>query len=345
MELENTVEITEVEFTGEDKKVAIKAFSRCHIATFAYVLIGIALIYIAQFVTMAIVGYDGLITLSENPYYIWGLQVAALYVIAFPLFWLMIRKLPSAKRERSKMDIKEFGIIFLISQAVTLLGSILSSWITSIVEIFLGHEIPDTTSELISQTPIWLIILVVVIIGPIVEEMIFRKALIDKLSIYGDRLAILVSAIGFGLFHGNLYQLFYATALGLILGYMYTKTRNSLYNCLMHMAINFMGTIPAVLIQPALDRLNALDPEALIDGSTITDYMMIMGVSSLQYLLAIAGIVMAILAFRNKSWLIPDRCDINIPKKDRPRVIVFNLGTVLFLLFCLAECVMSLFPA
>ena len=48
----------------------------------------------------------------------------------------------------------------------------------------------------------------------------FRKLIIDRMSIYGDKLAIIVSSIAFGLFHGNFYQIFYATLIGFILGYV-----------------------------------------------------------------------------------------------------------------------------
>ena len=87
-----------VEFTKEDKRGAVKAFSRVHGATVAFSIISVIVMYIAQFVTIALVGTDGLIALIDNPYYIWGLQVGCMYVIAFPLFLLMVRKLPSAQR-------------------------------------------------------------------------------------------------------------------------------------------------------------------------------------------------------------------------------------------------------
>ena len=332
-----------VEFTKETKRNAIKAFSRVHGAAAAYLIFGIVLIYIAQFVTMALVGADGLLALAENPYYILGLQVGAMYLVAFPLFLLMVRKLPSAQRERGDMSLKEFGYIFLISEAIMLIGSIFSNWLTSLVSGILGYEIPNTTSDIISSTPLWLIILVVVVIGPIVEEMIFRKIFIDKLSVYGDRLAIIVSAFAFGLFHGNLYQLFYATALGLVLGYVYTKTRRSIYNCLLHIAVNFMGSVPAVLCQDSINRLNALPEGALIEGDLVADYYLVMGISAMQYLLAFAGVVIFIVATSRRTWSFSRECDIEIPVLSRPRVVVFNAGTIFFLIICLAQCLSSLF--
>lgn len=325
------------------KKAAVKAFSRVHGSIGAYLVLTIVLAYVAQIVTAFIVGPEGLLALAENPYYIWGLQVGTMYVVAFPLFLLMIRKLPSAQRERGDMSLKEFGYIFLVSEAIMIAGSIVSNILTSIFAGMLGHEIPNTTADIISATPLWIIILVVVVIGPIVEEMIFRKVMIDKLSIYGDRLAIVVSAIAFGLFHGNFYQLFYATALGLVLGYVYTKTRRSIYNCLLHMVINFMGTIPSVLAQGSMDRLNALPEGALIEGNLILDYYIVMGVSLLQYALAIAGVVVFCVATSRKAYKVSRQCDISLPALSYPRVLFLNAGVIFFLVVTIAQCVASLF--
>jgi membrane protease YdiL (CAAX protease family) len=331
------------EFPKSVRRKATKAFSSVFGAIAGYSLISLSLVYIVQIATAIILGGDALIALSENPLYLWGVQIFSMYLVAFPLFLLFIRKLPSASREKGEMSLKEFGYIFLVSEAVMLLGSIVSNWLTSVFEGLIGHEIPNTTSDLIEKTPISIIILVVVVIGPIVEEMIFRKVMIDKLSIYGDRLAVIVSAIAFGIFHGNFYQLFYATALGLVLGYAYTKTRKSIYNCLLHMAVNFMGTIPAMLIQDSLERLQALPEDAMIEGSLINDYYLVMGVSTIQYILACAGVWVFISATKNRAYHVSNSCDEKLSLSDYPRVCLFNLGVIAFLIVGIGQCVLSLF--
>lgn len=56
-----------------------------------------------------------------------------------------------------------------------------------------------------------------VVMAPICEEILFRKILIDRIRLYGDKAAILVSSVVFGLSHGNFYQFFYAFGIGLVL--------------------------------------------------------------------------------------------------------------------------------
>ena len=325
------------------RKRASKAFSKVYGSIAAYTVISIALVYILEIATAILLGSDRFLALSENVYFIWAIQVVSMYLVAFPLLLLFVRKLPSARREKSSMSIKELIYIFLVSEAVMLLGSFISGIITDIFGKLLGHEIVDTTSDLIEKTPIWIIILVAVVIGPIVEEMIFRKIAIDKLSIYGDRLAVITSAVAFGVFHGNFYQIFYATAFGLILGYVYTKTRKSIYNCLLHMAINFMGTIPALLTQDALERLQALPEGAIIEGSLINDYYAVMGVSALQYALAGLGVWVFIEATRNRAYHLTSNCDVELPRSELPRVCLLNFGVIIFLIISVGQCILSLF--
>lgn len=339
----NSLTYSSGEFTKEDKKIAIKAFSRLHSASLWYLFIATAVIYIIQVILLLTLSENQLTALINSPYYVWGMQVLSMYVIAFPLFMLMISKLPKAEREKSNISFKEFVYIFLASEAIMLAGSLFSEWVIGMFESMLGFEVPNATSDMILNAPIWLVILVAVVIGPIVEEMIFRKAYIDRLSIYGDRLAVVVSAVAFGLFHCNFYQLFYATALGLVLGYVYTKTRRSIYNCLLHMAINFMGTMPSLLLSDSIDRLNALDEDAILEGQHLIDALLVMGVSGLIYLFALAGAIIFIVATLKRAYRFSNECDIKMPFYRLPRVVLFNVGTLVFLIYCLLECFLSLF--
>ena len=85
--------------------------------------------------------------------------------------------------------------------------------------------------------------LFIVLLGPFLEEFIFRKLLIDRTRAFGEKNAILFSAFLFGLFHINPLQFFYAFGIGLILGYIYVRTGKVLYTWMMHAFINFLGCV------------------------------------------------------------------------------------------------------
>lgn len=56
--------------------------------------------------------------------------------------------------------------------------------------------------------------------APFAEEILFRGYVLRSLRPYGKRFAILLSALLFALFHGNILQLPYAFFMGLVLGYV-----------------------------------------------------------------------------------------------------------------------------
>jgi membrane protease YdiL (CAAX protease family) len=81
--------------------------------------------------------------------------------------------------------------------------------------------------------------------APVVEEIIFRGLVMRGVEKYGKRLAIWVSAIAFGLFHGNIVQSPYAFVVGLVLGYV-AMEYNILWAMVLHMVNNLVlgDTLP-----------------------------------------------------------------------------------------------------
>jgi len=81
--------------------------------------------------------------------------------------------------------------------------------------------------------------LMVSVSAPIFEEILFRgivlKYLLKKVAPWT---AIILTAVGFGLFHFNPWQFMYATTLGVVLGYMYWKTNSLFYPMLIHFILN-----------------------------------------------------------------------------------------------------------
>ena len=74
--------------------------------------------------------------------------------------------------------------------------------------------------------------------APVFEELIFRKLLLDRLRPFGDRCAILLCGVAFGLYHVNLGQFFYAAALGMVLAGIVLKTGKIWHSMVCHAALN-----------------------------------------------------------------------------------------------------------
>lgn len=80
--------------------------------------------------------------------------------------------------------------------------------------------------------------------APIVEELTFRKALLDGLHDTHAGYAAVVSGLLFGIMHGNHMQFFLAFFLGMIFAMVYQRTGRVIYTMLLHAMINTTATLP-----------------------------------------------------------------------------------------------------
>ena len=142
-------------------------------------------------------------------------------------------------------------------------------------------------------SPLWCNLLFLVILAPVFEEIFLRKLIIDRLRPYGELAAILLSGIAFGLVHGNLHQLLYACASGILFGWIYVKTGNIVVNISLHATLNFIGGVYASEIEKLTrgNDWNGLlqNPAALADVLNIV-YAVLLGVCALVCIILLARI-------------------------------------------------------
>ena len=182
-------------------------------------------------------------------WYIWALTAVSLVVIGFPIYYLMINRIPdSPKGEVIKLKPSRFFVILFIGIAAMYITSFFSSILTIVLALIKGEELINPAAEAIIGGNFFLSLIYAAIIAPIFEELIFRKLLLNKLRRFGDIPAILMTGIAFGMFHMNLSQMFYATVLGFIFAYVAIRTNTVKYSIIMHMIINFIATIMSPLI-------------------------------------------------------------------------------------------------
>ena len=88
-------------------------------------------------------------------------------------------------------------------------------------------------------------ILNIVVLGPLVEELIFRKGMLDILrkGNYFPIWAIVISSVTFGVIHGNPAQIPGAFLFGLLLGWIYWRTNSVWTVWLLHALNNLIGVL------------------------------------------------------------------------------------------------------
>ncbi len=213
--------------------------------------------------------------LLNDLYFSVALQCVTMYGIAFPLACLIMGPPPPAAAlvRRQKMPAWQLLCYFCMFETGAILGSFIGQYLAEILGAWIGAPLQNTLDETVSALPTWLTILWVVLLAPLMEELLFRRAVIDRLAPYGEKAAVLFSALAFGLAHGNFFQLFYCIAVGILCGYIYVRTRRISYTVILHMVFNFFGSVVILY----LSEQAHLDEWAGADSLTYTQLLPYLG--------------------------------------------------------------------
>ena len=292
---------------GQERKDSKKILSRCgwylSLITIAIslaqgIIIGLSDKYFAKF--------------YESDWFELTVTAAGMLGVGVPLAFILMKRLPYTERgEVKKLSLRKFMEYFMICYAAMIYSNVVTVIINSIIAGIKGSEVINPLEDVISGSNIFVLILYVSILGPIAEELIFRKFLLDKLRRFGDVPAILISSLAFGLFHMNLSQVLYATAVGMVMAYVTIKTNTVRYSIVIHMMLNFIGSILSVLVTNS--------------GNMIAYLLFIIFV----FALVTAGTRVFVKNYKN----------IQLDKVERPLVkqmdYILNSGTIVFIILCM----------
>lgn len=175
------------------------------------------------------------------------------------------------------MKFKDLIAILCIFMTAQLLFQIVTTVIELILNIFGLSAMAALEAATLSGVDTFSMFLYAGLLAPVAEEILFRGLILRNLLPYGKKVAIFVSALLFGLYHGNIVQSPFAFAVGLVLGYVAVE-----YSIVWAMALHMFNNL---IISDMLSRLtydmNRI-AGALIQAAVI-------------YGFAVAGIVFAIL--------------------------------------------------
>lgn len=186
---------------------------------------------------------------TKSTWYIITMASLPMYLIAFPVFLFMINRVEKEKLEKRRSYEKTDVVkLICICIATTYCLNIVSLAINYLIGMLKHSTIANPLESLISGSSVWALIAYAVIIAPILEELIFRKLLLERLKPFGPKIAIVLSALAFAMIHGNLSQLLYAFVLGLFFGYIAYETGSIKLTILIHVSVNFIGTGAGALL-------------------------------------------------------------------------------------------------
>lgn len=240
------------------------------------------------------------------------------------LSWMLKRK-PAVKVVRRSLPGKSFASFILICIGVGTFLNILTNALISVFSSVFDVQTMDRMENMINSTNFFVLFLTVGILAPVFEEIFFRKLLCDHVIIYGEKTAVLLSGLMFGLFHGNLYQFFYAFAIGAVLAYMYCKTGKMRYCVITHMIIN----LTSVILIPLMKYY----PQNMVAGLYVSwqFYLLVLFVVA-DYVAAFAGIFILFKRIKNVRLL---KGSVTIPDEKYFKTVFLNPGMIVYTLLFL----------
>ena len=265
-----------------------------------------------------------------------------LYFIAFPVLLLIIKKLPEDNIGKKDIAIPTLVKCFCMCITIMYIGNIVGTGLSSVIGNFFGKTSNNNLAELIMNTDMVGTIIFVVIFGPIMEEVVFRKILIDRTVKYGERNAMFLSALLFGLFHMNLFQFFYAFGIGLIFAYIYIKSRKIGYSITFHMIINFMGSVVAIQVannfnEDVVTKLQSGNPELV--AAALTPGIILSTIYSLVIIVIFFVGLALLIAGRKEMKLDVDGAPFT--RKEEKGLVYGNVGMAFFIASCLVMMVLT----
>lgn len=282
-----------------------KTFSRIGIS---YLAVSILTIVLGVILSSIISGISP--ELLSNVDFSTVLNAFTQFIIPLAIAYILLRKIKTTPIDKHALSIKSFVICICITLALIYIGDyIIGAGLNGIIGTFKHGGAVNPVNDLIVNQSIWLRLLESCILAPIVEELLYRKLLIDRTIKYGAGISILISALIFGLCHGNLTQAISAFIGGCFFAAIYVKTGKIIYTIILHMAANFFCLV--------VDNLMAF--------GNITIEMALIGVMAIL----IAITIYYIYKYRGKFKAIKD----NISKLLKESLL--NAGMVLYILYSL----------
>ncbi len=194
-----------------------------------------------------------------------------LYLVAMPLSLLIFNLAkPMPPKAGARIGFPAWLGLLAICFALMYVGNFIGIIVNAIIGIVKGSPPENTLDQMTANTPFWANLLVLGILAPILEELFYRKLVIDRLRRFGDLPAVLISGLLFGLIHGNFSQFFYATLIGVFFGLIYLRTGKLRYSISLHMSVNLLGGVmTSELLKHLSTDVPAADPLAYISENML----------------------------------------------------------------------------
>lgn len=328
----------EQEKTARSKEQS-RQFSRLGLVLFAFMGVAFAAQLVLIVITMLVGLVGGLDVDFDNQTVQIVISAISMYGVAFPVAALLMRLIPRQGRPGGETwSAMQLAACLVICIGIGFVGILLSQFVDVVFPSGGDGVQPE---DMMTGAGMLLNIAMVVFAAPVVEELLYRKMLIDRIAAYGDGVSVVVSGLLFGLAHGNFSQFFYAFGLGALFAYVYIKTGHIGYTIGFHMFFNLIGGVFTVELNKGL--MEVRDPAGMVARLEQLFGVDLGPVVPLvcSALLTVYLVMSVVCAVGGLVILISRRKEIVFRPGEKPMVwgrrfsaVVLNPGVILYLLLC-----------
>ena len=159
-------------------------------------------------------------------------QIYVAIILGIIFIPLLNKEFNKYKEKGDKISLKFLIIIGII---ISLLYNVIAFYLNDFI---------FKTNLYSKQNNILVTLITTGIIGPIIEELMFRGIIYNELKLkFPSMKAILLSTLIFAIIHLNILQILYAFAVGFLLIFVYEKYKNIKASIVLHMTLNMTTTL------------------------------------------------------------------------------------------------------
>lgn len=225
---------------------------------YGFILIAYIVMQLSSFVGVPIVSYVGTLfgySSSEMKIYAAVIWLVFSFAATLILVLFLLRKEMSNTRQNQHATPFSSSVMWVIGGIFL---ALFAQGIAANIERLMGIETSSENTEsilaVIESFPIF--ILVSSIIGPILEEIVFRKiifgTLYKKLNFF---LSALISSLIFALAHAEIEHLLLYSAIGFTFAFLYVKTKRIIVPIFAHVSMNTFVVLVQSVYKDDIERM------------------------------------------------------------------------------------------
>jgi len=179
-----------------------------------------------------------------------ALLISAL--ICIPIYYLIVKSRGSSFFKECSIIKPGFSNVILSSTLGASFGTLVTLLLIYVNYVFPLDKLPgnyEEFSKIIMSGNIVIVFLSVGIIGPIIEEIIFRGLILSELNKIAPPVAsVIIQGVLFGLYHMQPLQIIYATPVGIVLGLIAMRSKNLWSSIIVHIFFNSINLITGFIL-------------------------------------------------------------------------------------------------